>query len=393
MLDLTPPPSCFQVRFKGFKGVLCVDPSLDAAGGEDVVFRRSQKKFDEDEQNPAELEVVKYSMPSPVCLNRPLIMILDQVSERQDRHLHKKIRSRIHWFQETELNRLAGMMFDEDDATEELSTRLSLPIDFQQLHEFGFTFTDEPFFRSLLLAIHHYQTTFTLSKSKIVLPSYLGRTMYGVVDDTGLLQYGQVFIQYSSSLRGPSEKFIYTGRVMVTKNPCHVAGDVRMFEAVYQRALSHLCDVIVFPRYGPRPHPDEMAGSDLDGDEYTVIFDRELFFQHNENAMFFPKSKPVEYVTSPTTEDMIDFFLKYLSQDSIGRMSNAHLIMCDRLGLFHETCENIARKCAVAVDFPKTGEPAEPLTSFEQSDIAPDYMQSSVKPSFRSSWLLGELYR
>lgn len=31
---------------------------------------------------------------------------------------------------------------------------------------------------------------------------------------------------------------------------------------------------------------------------------------------------------------MIDFFLKYLSQDSIGRMSNAHLIMSDRLGLF-----------------------------------------------------------
>uniref|UniRef100_A0A915PTN4 RNA-directed RNA polymerase n=1 Tax=Setaria digitata TaxID=48799 RepID=A0A915PTN4_9BILA len=347
-LDLFPTPSCYQVRFKGFKGVLCTDPLLDELGEVNVIFRKSQKKFEEDEESAAEVEVVKYSMPSPVCLNRPLIMILDQVSQKQSRHLHERICSRIHTLLELELNKLAGMMFDESNAAEELSSRLSLSIDFHQLHNNGITFTDEPFFRSLLLAVHRYNIKLHLSKSKILLPITMGRTMYGVIDDTGLLQYGQVFLQYSSSVRCASvKKIVYKGPVMVTKNPCHVAGDVRMFEAVYQDALSHLCDVIVFPRYGPRPHPDEMAGSDLDGDEYTVIFDKELFFEDNEQAMFFP----------------------------------------------NEICDDIARKCAIAVDFPKTGVPAKPLLSHEQCEVVPDFMQNIIKPSYRSKRLLGELYR
>ncbi|KAK5967222.1 RNA-dependent RNA polymerase [Trichostrongylus colubriformis] len=396
-LQLDVVPSCYQVRFKGFKGVLAADPSLDLPKScPKIAFRKSQMKFKErcEDQENNILEVVKYSMPSAVCLNRPLITILDQVTQKQSRVLHKKLCSRVHYYLEKELSQLGAMLLDDAVAGDELTLRLNLPINFVRLRQCGMCITNEPFFRRVLVSVYRYNINNHLSKAKIFLPHHVGRSMYGVFDETGLLQYGQVFVQYSTSIKKPDGKLkIYTGPVMITKNPCHVAGDVRMFTAVYQPALSHLFDVVVFPRHGPRPHPDEMAGSDLDGDEYSVIFDPDIYFDHNEEAMTFPKSSPDDFDTAPTTDDMVDFFLKYLRQDSIGRMSNAHLILADRRGLFDEICNEIARKCAIAVDFPKSGEPAEPLTIHEQSDVVPDYMFSVVKPMYRSNRLNGQIYR
>ncbi|KAK6743144.1 hypothetical protein RB195_010418 [Necator americanus] len=396
-LQLEIVPSCYQVRFKGFKGVLAIDPCLDLAkNGPKIVFRRSQMKFKErcDDQTNNVLEVVKYSMPSPVCLNRPLITILDQVTQKQSKRLHKELCSKVHHYLEKELAQLGAMLLDDAVAGDELTLRLNLPINFVRLRQCGISITNEPFLRRILVSVYRYNINNHLSKAKIFLPHSVGRSMYGVFDETGLLQYGQVFIQYSASLKKPDGKLkIYTGPVMITKNPCHVAGDVRMFTAVYQPALAHLFDVVVFPRHGPRPHPDEMAGSDLDGDEYSVIFDPDIHFDHNEEAMTFPKSSPDDFESVPTTDDMVDFFLKYLRQDSIGRMSNAHLILADRKGLFDDICNGIARKCAIAVDFPKSGEPAEPLTVHEQSDIVPDYMFSVIKPMYRSHRLNGQIYR
>lgn len=118
-----------------------------------------------------------------------------------------------------------------------------------------------------------------IMRNKFPIPSHLGRTMFGVIDVTGQLQYGQVFVQYTTNINdnpSPStKKTILTGfelfnfycnncsleNVMVTKSPNLVSGDVRILHAVDIIELHDLaCDVIVFSRYGPRPHTNEIAG-------------------------------------------------------------------------------------------------------------------------------------
>ena len=56
-----------------------------------------------------------------------------------------------------------------------------------------------------------------------------------------------------------SRKLVVTGPLVVTRNPCLHPGDVRKLEAVDVHELSHIMDCVVFPRWGSRPHSNEMA--------------------------------------------------------------------------------------------------------------------------------------
>lgn len=111
-----------------------------------------------------------------------------------------------------------------------------------------------------------------------------GATLFGVMDETGLLEYGEVFAQVTDWERGeegrPTREV--SGPVAVTKFPALHPGDVRALRGVSvgelearaagpekaaeaRRYFGGLVNVLVFPQKGPRPHPNEMAGSDLDG--------------------------------------------------------------------------------------------------------------------------------
>lgn len=166
-------PSCFQFRFRGFKGVLSVSPALDAMtewleqnGNEgdnlklEMQLRPSQEKF----KGPREdfIEIVKYSAPSPVSLNKPMLNIMDQVgvfskstsfnfifqiSRMQSEDSHERMIKRIHHLLNVHINRIMGALNNEKDA---LSAIAEFPKLIMADRLSNFHLAQEPFFRSLL---------------------------------------------------------------------------------------------------------------------------------------------------------------------------------------------------------------------------------------------------
>ena len=171
------------------------------------------------------------------------------------------------------------------------------------------------------------------NKTRIYVPE--AALLMGVMDELGLLEYGQVFIQIDRSplLNSPE---VVTGDVIVAKNPCFHPGDVkclqvcsgprqwparplrcsqhgcsistlpspnndlqcRPLQAVDVPELQHMRNVVVFPKKGPRPHPNEISGSDLDGDNYFCSWRRNLIPPvRTAQPMEFPAPVPKELDT------------------------------------------------------------------------------------------------
>lgn len=94
-------------------------------------------------------------------------------------------------------------------------------------------------------------------------------------------------------------------------------------------------------------------------------------------------------------QDMIDFFCQYIKGDKIGLIANAHLVWADMLdgGINSRRCRDLARKCAVNLDFAKCGD----LKGFQNSEkppMYPDFMEKlDTKNTYCSKKVLGQLYR
>ncbi|ESQ35322.1 hypothetical protein EUTSA_v10006629mg [Eutrema salsugineum] len=369
-------PSAFQIRYGGYKGVVAVDRN----SYKKLSLRKSMSKF---ESKNTKLDVLAWSKYQPCYLNRQLITLLSTLGVK-DYVFEKKQREVV--------DKLDAILTDPLEAHEALG--LMAPGEntkiLKELILCGYKPDAEPFLSMMLQNFRASKLLELRTKSRIFIHG--GRSMMGCLDETRTLEYGQVVVQFSHPTR-PGCQYI-TGPVVVAKNPCLHPGDVRVLQAVYVSALSHMVDCVIFPQKGLRPHPNECSGSDLDGDIYFVCWDPELIPPET--------SEPMDYTPEPaqildhdvTIEEIEEYFTNYIVNDSLGIIANAHTAFADKepLKAFSDPCIELARKFSIAVDFPKTGVAAEIPQHLYVKEY-PDFMEKPDKPTYESKNVIGKLFR
>lgn len=394
------PPSAFQFRLGGCKGMLTV--SSDPQPHE-VHIRPSQHKFD---SASGLLEIIRWSQYSMATLNRQLILVLSSLGIR-DEIFCKKLDSMLLSFNNAINNDAQAI-----DLLQKFVDPNQMTLSLAQMVRQGFRRTNEPFVTSMLTLWKAWHLKYLKEKAKIVIDQ--GANLLGVLDETGTLKghflssvttargrstekrlqaLPEVFVQVSSIERNGGTRII-EGPCIIARNPSLHPGDIRVVQAVNKPELRHLIDVIVFPQTGDRDIPSMCSGGDLDGDDYLIIWDQDLIPKEwFTRPMKYLSNKAPDLPRDVTVEDITAFFVSYMKTDCLPRIAHAHMAWADRLanGVREKKCIQLAQMHSDAVDYNKTGG-----VTFMTRDLEPrswpHFMEKKGRPSYHSKKILGQLY-
>ncbi|OAT04159.1 RNA-directed RNA polymerase [Blastomyces gilchristii SLH14081] len=395
------PPSVFQFRLGGCKGILAVSPE---ARQREVHIRRSQFKFPASHNG---LEIIRYSHFSYATLNRQLILILSALGTPDEVFIAKLSMM---------LANLEQAMTDEDKAVSLLQKYVDpnqMTLVLADMIRDGFQGSREPFVSSLLELWRTWQIKYLKEKAKIAIDE--GAFLLGCIDETKTLKgyfrsarpkanstyqervdcLPEIFVQVWRHSEG--KYAVIEGLCILARNPSLHPGDIRVVKAVDAPALHHLRDVVVLPQTGDRDLANICSGGDLDGDDYIVIWDKSMlptdwFHEPMDNCA----PKPEVLDRDVTVDDITKFYVNYMQNCCLSQIARAHMALADfqEDGVKDEKCIQLAALHSAAVDYNKSGIPVR-MTRNLKPKVWPHFMERKMKnknAEYRSAKILGQLY-
>ncbi|KKZ64996.1 RNA-directed RNA polymerase [[Emmonsia] crescens] len=313
------PPSVFQFRLGGCKGILAVSPGTH---GREVHIRKSQYKFAAAHNG---LEIIRHSHFCFATLNRQLILVLSSLGV-PDEVFIDKLRMM--------LANLERAMTNEQQAVHFLQTYVDpnqMTLILADMVRDGFQKSREPFVSSLLELWRTWQIKYLKEKAKIAIDK--GAYLFGCVDETNTLKgyfrsarpgqnatyeekvacLPQIFVQVWRHDEGKYS--IIEGLCIIARNPSLHPGDIRVVKA------SQLLSPEERPQFDER-----ILNSGIVVDEVLLSFATNLKTQYDEDMrriMAQHEIKTEFEVWSTFVLSHSEMTKDYKFHEDIGRISSA----------------------------------------------------------------------
>lgn len=296
----------------------------------------------------------------PMFLNRQLIKILEDL-EVSPKYLLEMQKEEVDSLRAVSRSPVLAANFLE---RANLSQSTRTPFLIRTLVRLGIPFLNDEFLRRMIELAVLVKLRELKYKARIRVDK--GVTLYGIMDETGTLNEGEIYCPYIS----PSGQRVVLlhKNVIVTRSPALHPGDIQLVNAVDVPESSPLCELhncIVFSKRGERDLPSKLSGGDLDGDLYNIIWDQRLTLNKYRGPLQtalpadYPRVAEVQLDRPVGREDIINHFLTFMQQDQLGYIATIHQIVADQQpsGTFDRGCLTLAQLHSTAVDFSKTGIP------------------------------------
>ncbi|KAF8160383.1 RNA dependent RNA polymerase-domain-containing protein [Mycena galopus ATCC 62051] len=369
--------NCSQELATMWKGVLCVHPHLE---GNQVCLRDSMKKF----QSPLMgLGVMKVSRFAPAHLNRQAICIMSALG-MNTHALLGRFTQQIHHAQNLELE--LQVLDTSRHPAKHIYKNAFIPV--TKMIKAGLV--DQQLLKNVLKCIKCQLLRDLKYKARVMVAD--GAYLMGVADEYEILEEGQIYCAVTPT--GANSRQVITGQCTIFRSPCIHPGDARLVTAVDHPVFQELplTNVIVFStKKAPRDLPSMLGGGDLDGDFYTVVYDKELQVTRVHAPMDYSPVKPIQKAKVEIA-DIRGFVVDFIRSDILGLVASDHMALADRFGPEHPDCLELAKLHSDAVDFPKSGVPVH-LPPHLRPVRYPDFMGRDPDISYPSARVLGMMYR
>lgn len=386
-------PSVYQLRYLGYKGVVCVSRQLDIENKNRPkqepkihlhLRKDSMKKFTTTDRVGHSFSVVGHSEPFAFGrLNDEIVTLLSALQVTTETFLRK---------QRAWLDIILNAATDFRSCVLFLSMTNNLDL----IPKAAAAGLEDKHVAASIRKAQRKEMDSHRKKSddlRVRIAIERSRLLYGVCDDEGVLQDGEVFVRVH--LPGEGVKTLSNVNVLVVRNPCLHPGDILILQAVNKPGI--IGDIreecLVFATIGDKAPASLSSGGDLDGDKFFVCWDPDIVpsvaFQNYDYPPPPPRREP-----PPTRQSLIEYFCRY-NTAALGSVKRLYLKWARIRGAGSSECQELNALHSDAVDGGRVQIPQrlrDPPSQPDSSDsgFILDVLLDDAR-SFRQNFLVASL--